>query len=62
MLQALRQRGIPVAISMAGGYGREVATTVALQRRTLEEAWRAWSAWARPVGLPGGATVEQSAA
>jgi acetoin utilization deacetylase AcuC-like enzyme len=41
----LRERGIPVAVSMAGGYGRELTTTVALQRRTLEEACASWSAW-----------------
>ena len=45
VLEAVRQRGIPVALSMAGGYGREIGTTVALQRRTLEEAWRAWTDW-----------------
>ena len=41
---ALSQRGIPVAISMAGGYGREVATTVAIHRRTLQEAFDSWKA------------------
>jgi acetoin utilization deacetylase AcuC-like enzyme len=48
VLQALRERGIPVALSMAGGYGRDLATTVAVQRRTLAEAhdsWQAWQAW-----------------
>jgi acetoin utilization deacetylase AcuC-like enzyme len=72
---ALRARGIPVAVSMAGGYGREVAQTVALQCRTLAEAWAAWRAWTAdapatfsaptpgPAGLArGGAmAVEQSA-
>jgi acetoin utilization deacetylase AcuC-like enzyme len=41
---ALRERGIPVALSMAGGYGRELATTVAVQRRTLELAFESWQA------------------
>ena len=41
----LRERGIPVAVSMAGGYGREVATTVALQRETLAQAHAACQAW-----------------
>ncbi|MDO8418673.1 MAG: histone deacetylase [Rubrivivax sp.] len=48
VLAALRERRIPVALSMAGGYGRELATTVAIQRRTLAEAltsWRAWQGW-----------------
>lgn len=39
---ALAGRGIPVAVSMAGGYGRDLATTVAIQRRTLEIALRSW--------------------
>lgn len=48
VLAALRERGIPVALSMAGGYGREMATTVELQRRTLAEALHAWQGWPRP--------------
>ncbi len=46
VLAELRRRGIPVALSMAGGYGRDLHTTVDVQRRTLElalESWRAWS-------------------
>jgi len=46
VLAALRERRIPVALSMAGGYGRDLATTVAIQRRTLEEALNSWRAWA----------------
>jgi acetoin utilization deacetylase AcuC-like enzyme len=46
VLAALRERRIPVALSMAGGYGRDLATTVAVQRRTLEIAQASWSAWA----------------
>jgi hypothetical protein len=45
VLAALRQRRIPVALSMAGGYGRELATTVAIQRRTLAEALASWEGW-----------------
>lgn len=44
VLAALHARGIPVALSMAGGYGRELATTVAVQRRTLELAFESWQA------------------
>jgi acetoin utilization deacetylase AcuC-like enzyme len=47
VFDALRARRIPVAVSMAGGYGRELATTVAVQRRTLELAFAAWQAWPR---------------
>lgn len=46
VLALLGQRRIPVALSMAGGYGRELATTVAIQRHTLELALAAWRAWA----------------
>ncbi|WIV99057.1 histone deacetylase family protein [Kinneretia aquatilis] len=45
VLSALRERGIPVALSMAGGYGHDIATTVAVQANTLNEAVRAWAAW-----------------
>ena len=45
VLQSLRERGIPVALSMAGGYGRDLAATVEVQRRTLAEAHRSWLAW-----------------
>ena len=46
VLAWLRARRIPAALSMAGGYGRELATTVAIQRRTLELALQSHSAWA----------------
>ncbi len=52
VFDALRARGIPVAVSMAGGYGRELATTVAVQRRTLELAHACWQAWPRPADAP----------
>jgi len=45
VLDALRARGIPVAISMAGGYGHDVNVTVSLHRRTLELALESWQAW-----------------
>ena len=45
VLDALRERRIPVALSMAGGYGRDLATTVACQVNTLNEAARSWSLW-----------------
>jgi acetoin utilization deacetylase AcuC-like enzyme len=57
VLALLRDRRVPVALSMAGGYGRDLATTVAVQRRTLELALASWQLWR-------GATraVEESAA
>lgn len=45
VFQALRERRIPVAVSMAGGYGRDVAGTVAVHRRTLAEALHSWRRW-----------------
>ena len=41
----LRQRRVPVAVSMAGGYGRDIHTTVAVQLRTVQLAQQAWRAW-----------------
>ncbi|HSQ73402.1 MAG TPA: histone deacetylase [Rubrivivax sp.] len=45
VLAALRRRRIPVALSMAGGYGRDIATTVEIQRQTLAEALAEWQGW-----------------
>jgi acetoin utilization deacetylase AcuC-like enzyme len=56
----LRRRRIPVALSMAGGYGRDLATTVAIQRRTLELALASWRAWEREGG--GGARARSARA
>ena len=42
---ALQTRRIPVAVSMAGGYGHELSTTVAIQRRTIELALAHWQRW-----------------
>ncbi len=51
VLRFLQQRSVPVALSMAGGYGRDLAVTVDVQRRTLELAFQAWQSW------PGSATT-----
>ncbi len=45
VLEACRKRGIPVAISMAGGYGRELRTTLEVQMQTMQEALQSWQAW-----------------
>ncbi len=53
VLAALRERGIPVALSMAGGYGHDLATTVAVQVTTLNlaaESWRTRQLSARGTG------------
>lgn len=41
----LRRHGIPVAVSMAGGYGEPIDTTVAVHLRTVQEAQRSAAAW-----------------
>jgi acetoin utilization deacetylase AcuC-like enzyme len=46
VFSALRRRGIAVAVAMAGGYGRQVDSTVAVHRRTLLEALDSWRHWA----------------
>ncbi len=48
VLHFLQQRAVPVAVAMAGGYGRDIAVTVAVQRRTLELAFEAWQTWKEP--------------
>jgi acetoin utilization deacetylase AcuC-like enzyme len=52
VLSWLGERRIPVALSMAGGYGRDLALTVAIQRRTLELAHAAWLAWRDSIPQP----------
>jgi len=45
VLAGLSERRIPVALSMAGGYGRDLATTVAVQVATLNLAAQSWQRW-----------------
>jgi acetoin utilization deacetylase AcuC-like enzyme len=45
VLAALRERRIPVALSMAGGYGRDIEQTVSLHLASLREAQASWAAW-----------------
>ncbi len=47
VLEALRRRRVPVAISMAGGYGEDLEAMVGLQVNTLSAAVSSWQAWAR---------------
>jgi len=46
VLRWLRERRIPVALSMAGGYGRDIALTVGVHRQTLRLACDSWRRWA----------------
>ncbi|MEY4754754.1 MAG: hypothetical protein RJA44_2429 [Pseudomonadota bacterium] len=44
---AARERGIPLLLTMGGGYGRVIDETVAVQLQTYREALASWSAWRR---------------
>ena len=44
----LGRHRVPVAVAMAGGYGHDIHTTVAVQLRTVQlahAAWRTWQGW-----------------
>jgi acetoin utilization deacetylase AcuC-like enzyme len=41
---AWRKR-VPLAMAMAGGYGREIADTVQVQINTFSQALSAWERW-----------------
>jgi len=45
VLQACTERRIPVAVSMAGGYGHDLERTVDVHQQTLAECWRQWNRW-----------------
>ena len=45
VLAAARQRGIPVVLTMAGGYGRVIQETVEIQQRTLALAATCQQQW-----------------
>lgn len=46
VFRRLQQWRIPVAVSMAGGYNRDVATTVRIHQGTLAQALQSWRSWA----------------
>ncbi|MFN5047036.1 histone deacetylase [Roseateles sp.] len=45
VLQALRERRIPVALSMAGGYGEDLDAMLTVQVNTLSAAAHSWRLW-----------------
>jgi acetoin utilization deacetylase AcuC-like enzyme len=45
VLSAAAYRRIPVALSMAGGYGHDISTTVAVQLNTIGLALTHWQRW-----------------
>ena len=57
VLAWLGRHRVPVAVVMAGGYGHDIHTTVALQWHTVQLCRQAWQAWqggdSRPDGPPG---------
>ena len=44
----LQRQQVPVAVTMAGGYGRDIHTTVALHLRTVQLAQQSHQAWQSP--------------
>jgi acetoin utilization deacetylase AcuC-like enzyme len=44
VLDSMRAEGIPVAVTLAGGYARRLEDTVAIHVATVEEALDAWQA------------------
>ena len=45
VLDAARMRGVPVALSMAGGYGHDLDVTVSVQAATIAAATDSWRRW-----------------
>jgi acetoin utilization deacetylase AcuC-like enzyme len=55
VLAALGERGIPVALSMAGGYGHRMEDTVEVQMGTMRAALLRWQDWQVRRAAPDGA-------
>jgi acetoin utilization deacetylase AcuC-like enzyme len=45
VFDAVRERGIPLVLTMAGGYGHDLSTTVQVQMNTLGLALGSWRRW-----------------
>lgn len=45
VLTAVRERRIPLVLTMAGGYGEDLSRMVALQVETVRQALGSWQAW-----------------
>lgn len=43
-----RKKGLPVALAMAGGYGKDIADTVQVQTNTFAQAYATWQHWQNP--------------
>jgi acetoin utilization deacetylase AcuC-like enzyme len=49
VLSALRERAVPVALVMAGGYGRDIDHTVAIHLASLQAAYGCWRQRFEPI-------------
>ena len=49
VLDFYRERRIPIAISMAGGYAPDVNDIVEIHYGTIETAWRSWNSDSRRI-------------
>ena len=45
VLQWAREKRIPLAMAMAGGYGKDIADTVQVQINTFALAYASWQHW-----------------
>jgi acetoin utilization deacetylase AcuC-like enzyme len=54
VFHACRERGVAVAVSMAGGYGRDVDVTVDVHLRTLQAAHACWRTRRSPTVMAAG--------
>ncbi len=48
VLELCRQEKLPVAVTMVGGYGRDITETVGIQAQTVHIAWKQWQRRVRP--------------
>jgi acetoin utilization deacetylase AcuC-like enzyme len=53
VLACLQKLRVPVALSMAGGYNRDIHTTVRIHQQTLEQAQLHWQSWHKAPSSPG---------
>ncbi|MBI5258520.1 MAG: histone deacetylase [Burkholderiales bacterium] len=60
VFDALRRWRVPVAVTMAGGYGHDIRTTVAVHLQTVRLARAAWQHW-QGGDSPGAGPVKESA-
>ena len=51
VLELAAQLGVPIAVAMAGGYGRDIATTVDVHLNTVRVAFDAWARRQEATGM-----------